>query len=106
MVNQARQDDSDQVRNRQHEESDQRDDPHCPLEPKKIVGHTRYTHNTPTYPISSIKFRAAIGMIVPPSDDPVAMIPNANDLRFLNHCEMMVGSGLKIIPQDNPVRKP
>jgi len=45
-------------------------------------------------------------MIAPPSDDPEAFIPNANDLRFLNHCEVMVGMGAKTIPHDNPVRKP
>ena len=48
----------------------------------------------------------AIGMTVPPSADPVALIPNANDLRFLNQCERIVGIGPKIIPHDNPVRKP
>ena len=45
-------------------------------------------------------------MTVPPIDDPVALIPNANDLRFLNQCEMIIGSGPKIIPQDAPVRRP
>ena len=44
-------------------------------------------------------------MIVPPSDVPEVVIPNANDLRFLNHCEVMTGIGPKIIPQDSPVRK-
>ena len=45
-------------------------------------------------------------MTVPPADDPAAMIPNAIDLRFLNHCEAMVGTGPKAIPQANPVSKP
>lgn len=58
------------------------------------------------YPIMSINFLAAMGMIVPPSDDPAAITPNANDLRFLNHCEMMAGSGPKVIPQANPVKRP
>ena len=61
---------------------------------------------TPSHPISSIKLLAAIGMTPPPIDDPVAAIPNANDLRFLNHCAAMVGIGPKIIPQHAPVRKP
>lgn len=45
-------------------------------------------------------------MIDPPSDDPVDMIPNANALFVLNHCEAMAGIGLKIIPQHHPVRSP
>ena len=45
-------------------------------------------------------------MTVPPSADPVALIPNANDLLLLNQCDRMVGIGPKIIPHDNPVRKP
>ena len=63
-------------------------------------------HDTPTYPTSSINFLAAIGMIVPPSEDPVALKPNANNLRFLNHCAVMVGTGPKTIPQASPVSKP
>jgi len=72
----------------------------------KPVSYTHCTHDALTYPISLIKRLVAIGMIDPPNEDPVAQIPNANDLRFLNQCEMMVGIGPKIIPQDNPVRKP
>jgi hypothetical protein len=45
-------------------------------------------------------------MIVPPIDVPTDMIPNAKDLRFLNHCEAIEGIGLKIIPQQIPVRIP
>ena len=45
-------------------------------------------------------------MTVPPSADPIALIPKASDLRFLNQCEMMIGIGPKIIPHENPVRKP
>jgi hypothetical protein len=56
--------------------------------------------------MSSIKLLAAIGMIVPPSDDPVDMTPNANALRVLNHWEATAGIGLKIIPQQNPVKRP
>ena len=73
---------------------------------EKLVNHGHYTHDTFTYPTRSIKFLAAIGMIVPPSDVPADMIPNTNDLRFLNHCEVMEGIGLKIIPQQISVRMP
>ena len=59
-----------------------------------------------TYPMSSIKLLEAIGMAAPPIDDPVAAIPNAIDLRFLNQCEIMIGIEPKIIPQDIPTRKP
>ena len=59
-----------------------------------------------TYPTSSIKLLEAIGMAVPPIEVPVAAIPNAIDLRFLNQCEMMVGVAPKAIPQDAPTRKP
>jgi len=73
---------------------------------KKPVSHAHCTHDTLTYPMSSIKLLAAIGMTVPPSDAPAAEIPNANDLLFLNHCEAMAGSGPKIIPQETPVKRP
>lgn len=73
---------------------------------EKPVSHRDRTHDTFTHPTRSIKFLAAIGMIVPPSDVPADMIPNTNDLRFLNHCEVMEGIGLKIIPQQISVRMP
>ena len=76
------------------------------LKLKKTVGYAHRTRDTTTYPTRSIKLLAAIGMTVPPSDEPVAIIPNANDLRLLNHCEAMAGSGPKTIPQANPVRMP
>lgn len=76
------------------------------LKLKKSVSHVHCTYDALAYPISSTKCLAAIGMIVPPSDDPAAITPNANDLRALNHCETMAGSGPKIIPQANPVKRP
>ena len=95
-----------QVRNGEHEEFDQGDDSHRPFEPMKPVSRAYCVYDPFTHPISSIKLLAAIGMTVPPIDDPVAAIPNANDLRFLNHCETMVGTAPKIIPQHDPTRMP
>ena len=73
---------------------------------KKSISHVPCTEDCPTYPISSTKFLATIGMIVPPSDAPVAVMPDANDLRFLNHCAEIAGIGQRIIPQANPVKRP
>jgi len=73
---------------------------------KKLVSHVPCVGDALAYPISSTKFLATIGMIVPPSDDPVAVIPDANDLRFLNHCAQIAGIGQKSIPQADPVRRP
>jgi hypothetical protein len=70
------------------------------------MSHVDRRDDSLTNPTSSIKLLAAIGMIVPPSEDPVDMIPNANARRFLNHCEETAGIGLKIIPQQTPVRRP
>ena len=52
------------------------------LKLKKPVSYVRCAYNSLAYPISSIKFLAAIGMIVPPREDPAAKTPNASDLRF------------------------
>jgi hypothetical protein len=49
------------------------------------VSDVRFTYIRDPYPMISIKLLAVIGMIAPPRDDPVAMIPNAIALRFLNH---------------------
>ena len=73
---------------------------------KKSISHIPCTGDALAYPISSIKFLATIGMIVPPSDAPVAVIPDANDRRFLNHCAQIAGIGQKSIPQADPVRRP
>jgi hypothetical protein len=70
------------------------------------VSCVRCTYCAPTYPIRSIKWLEAIGRIAPPSEAPVALMPNASVLRLSNQCEMMVGIGVKIIPHENPVRKP
>jgi hypothetical protein len=70
------------------------------------VCHVPYTRDIITYPTILTKWLEAIGMTVPPIADPVALIPNASDLRFLNQCEMMIGIGPKIIPHEIPVRKP
>ena len=72
----------------------------------KPISRAYCVHDLFTYPISSIELSAAIGMTVPPIDDPVAAIPIANDLRLLNHCETMVGTAPKIIPQHDPTRMP
>jgi len=72
---------------------------------KKLISHVHGEDNAIAYPTRSIKFLAAIGMIVPPSDTPVKERLIANDLRFLNHCATIAGSGQKIIPQDNPVKR-
>ena len=72
----------------------------------KLVNNVVLLQHIPTYPMMSIKLLAAIGMIDPPSDDPVDIIPKANALLVLNHCEATAGIGLKIIPQQNPVRRP
>ena len=73
---------------------------------KKSISHVPCTDDCPTYPISSTKFLATIGMTVPPNDAPVVIIPDANDLRFLNHCAQIAGIGQKSIPQADPVRRP
>lgn len=46
------------------------------------VSYVRCAYDSLAYPISSIKFLAAIGKIVPPREDPAAKMPNASDLRF------------------------
>ena len=60
---------------------------------KKLISHVRGADDALAYPISSTKFLATIGMIVPPSDAPAVIRPIANDLRFLNHCATMAGIG-------------
>ena len=72
----------------------------------RFIQYVCCAHDPFTYPTSSIKLLEAIGMTVPPIDVPVAAIPNAIDLRFLNQCEMMAGVAPKAIPQDAPTRKP
>jgi len=76
------------------------------LELKKLVSHVHSTDDALVYPMRSTKFLATIGMIVPPNDAPTETMPNANDLRFLNHCATMAGSGQNIIPQASPVKRP
>jgi len=73
---------------------------------KKFISRAHCTDNPLTYPTRSIKFLATIGMTVPPTDAPAETMPDANDLRFLNHCETMVRIGQRVIPQANPVRSP
>ena len=73
---------------------------------KKSISHVPHKDDALTYPIRSIKFLATIGMSVPPSDAPAETMPNANDLRFLNHCATMARIGQRVIPQANPVRRP
>jgi hypothetical protein len=96
-----------QICNCEHYKHNQCNDSHRPSEPEtaqltmfELMG-VDFTH-----PIRSIKWLETIGIIAPPRDDPVALIPNAKDLRFLNQCERMVGMGPKIIPHEIPVRKP
>lgn len=51
---------------------------------KEFVKHDDYPHKmlSYAYPMRSIRFLAAIGIMMPPNDEPVAMIPNTNDLRL------------------------
>ena len=60
---------------------------------KKSISRVPCTDDPLTYPISSTKFLATIGMIIPPIDAPAEIMPAANDLRFLNHCATMAGIG-------------
>lgn len=51
-----------------------------------------------TYPTPGIKFCAAIGNTVPPTDDPIAVIPSASPLRFENQCDTTPSAGPNNIP--------
>ena len=75
---------------------------------QKLVSDDDHEQDTfmTTYPTRSINLLADIGMIVPPTEAPKDITPNASDRRFKNHCEATAGIGPKIIPQATPVRIP
>jgi len=72
----------------------------------RLVSYVPCAENAPAYPTRSTKILATIGRIVPPSDAPAEIMPDANDLRFSNHCATIEGSGQNNIPQANPVKRP
>ena len=51
--------------------------------------------------MSSTKWLKAMGKIVPPIEEPHAMIPNAKPLRLLNQCEMTAGVEPNMNPEDS-----
>jgi hypothetical protein len=48
----------------------------------ELISHSADGKVTFAYPMWSINFLTAMGMIVPPIDDPTDTIPNTKDLRF------------------------
>jgi len=54
---------------------------------------------TGPYPTRGIRFLTAIGMVVPPMDEPTAINPNARPRFFLNQCAMIALEGPNIPPQ-------
>lgn len=53
-----------------------------------------------TYPTAVIRFRAAIGKMVPPTDEPMATSPKARPRFLWNQCEMTATHGPNIIPAE------
>jgi hypothetical protein len=53
------------------------------------------------YPTTLIKLRVAIGMMTPPTAEPIVAIPSAKETRFFHQCPIIAIVGLKITPQDS-----
>ena len=52
------------------------------------------------HPMAGIRFLAAMGNMVPPTEDPMESNPRASPRLLLNQCDTTVSDGPKITPQD------
>ena len=91
---------TNQVRTSESKYQNKSDDSHGPRKPEthyKLLKEANY--RIETYPTSLINLLVAIGNIVPPKLDPVAITPRAIPRRFLNQCEVTPIAGPKVAPQ-------